>query len=203
VVQFNFKYSIQFELFRIAYTFQRLDFYTENNYYYDLPKSVSKDMTTADVLSKLAAEYDDESYQVEAKELEKELVEQAPVIEKMRLVGIINTNAEYDIYLTKYGVGGSFGLPNSVTLKVTDRKSAGQKLATLLHEVIHLHVQEWILEYNLTHWQKERLVDLIGLQYFPELRKAQVIKEDVSIVDQAFEANHPNLQKTIEAIGLQ
>ena len=165
--QFNFEYSIQFELFRISYTFQRLDFYIENNYFYDLPKNVTKEMTAAEVLSTLANEYDEGSYKEEVLLLEKEVIEKAEIINQMRLDSIIKSDIEYNIFLTKYGVGGSFGPPNFITLKITDRKTSEQKFATILHEMIHLHVHDWVMENNLTHWQKERVVDFIGLKYFP------------------------------------
>lgn len=74
---------------------------------------------------------------------------------------------------------------------------------SVLHLQIEVFGDDWVMENNLTHWQKERMVDLIGLKYFPELRSAQNIPEDVSAVDVAFEEYYPDLRKVIEMIGVQ
>jgi|OM-RGC.v1.015858643 hypothetical protein len=203
MINVSFNHSIEFELFRIAYTQQRIEFYKTNNYNFDLPEGLGESSTAAESLYLLANEYKEKVYLTEAEELLLEFKNHSEIVEKMIRDGLLSKEVHYKIFLTKYGVGGSFAPPNQVTLKITNKRTSVEKFATILHELIHVHIHNWIVQNNLTHWQKERVVDLIGLKYFPDLRKVQNIKEDVSIVDEAFEIHYPDLQKTIENIGVK
>jgi hypothetical protein len=71
----------------------------------------------------------------------------------------------YDVVLTLYGPGGYFNpRTGKVTLKTTldGRFKRGDPLHTIIHEMVHIGIQENIVErFNLTHWEKERVVDLV------------------------------------------
>lgn len=57
-----------------------------------------------------------------------------------------------------------------------------------------------IKKYNVQHWHKERLVDLICMKYFSDIRKPQSIKTDVSIVDKNFNDKFPDLESIIQSL---
>ncbi len=65
--------------------------------------------------------------------------------------------AAFFVYLTNYGVGGSYNLPNIIILNINNKKG----FKTIIHEIIHLLIETWIQEYKVQHWEKERIVDLV------------------------------------------
>jgi hypothetical protein len=71
----------------------------------------------------------------------------------------------YDVVLTLYGPGGHYNpRTGKVTLKtmLDGRFKRGDPLHTIIHEMVHIGIQENIVErFNLTHWEKERVVDLV------------------------------------------
>jgi hypothetical protein len=64
-----------------------------------------------------------------------------------------------------YGLGGRYNLSTAtVTLLTTEflKKPASE---TILHEIVHIGIEETIVnKYRLSHWEKERLVDLICMK---------------------------------------
>lgn len=75
----------------------------------------------------------------------------------------------YLVRLTLYGPGGSYN-PNTgmVTLKTTSKGTFGRPNPshTITHEMVHMGVQHLVDQYKLTHWEKERLVDLFCMLVF-------------------------------------
>lgn len=71
----------------------------------------------------------------------------------------------YDVVLTLYGPGGYFNpRTGKVTLMTTldGRFKRGDPLHTIIHEMVHIGIHENIVKrLRLTHWEKERVVDLI------------------------------------------
>ena len=63
----------------------------------------------------------------------------------------------FNVYLTKYGVGGSYRLPNEIILNINNKLG----VKTVVHEMVHLMIEENVKKYNLKQFQKERTVDLI------------------------------------------
>lgn len=83
------------------------------------------------------------------------------------------TFPQYKILLTKYGVGGSYNETNgSIILLLSrfEKWSENEIQSTLVHEMVHLGIEESIIErYGLTQWEKERLVYLICTFYFNDI----------------------------------
>ena len=71
----------------------------------------------------------------------------------------------YDVVLTLYGPGGHFNpRTGKVVLKTTldGRFKRGDHLHTIIHEMVHIGIHENIVKrFQLTHWETERVVDLI------------------------------------------
>ena len=61
------------------------------------------------------------------------------------------------IRLTNYGVGGSYNLPSLVVLNINMK----MLVKTVVHEIIHLMIQDLIDKYEIKQWEKERVVDNI------------------------------------------
>jgi len=89
------------------------------------------------------------------------------------------------IFLTNYGVGGSYKLPNEIILKFPFKKGA----KGVAHEIIHLLIQEDVIKYKISHWEKERIVDLIlhSREFaFLDYNYFEPYKIDVGHVDSLF-----------------
>jgi len=56
----------------------------------------------------------------------------------------------------------------------------------IFHEMIHLAIEPLIKKYNVPHWRKERVVDLLYKELLPEFSFKQKIPEKVHTVDNAF-----------------
>jgi len=107
----------------------------------------------------------------------EELVKKA-----LQKLAVLQTNwgfkikQHYDIVLTLYGPGGNYGLTDDVGTVVT-KTSFGSYVRpkesyakTIVHEMIHIGIEEDIVrKYHLSHWEKERLVDLICSLYLKDL----------------------------------
>ena len=82
---------------------------------------------------------------------------------------------QYDIVLTLYGPGGWFNPKTGRVILTTtpDGKfKRGNPLHTIIHEMVHIGIKESIVDrFDLTHWEKERLVDLLC-----EIKFADILK---------------------------
>ena len=64
-----------------------------------------------------------------------------------------------------YGPGGNYNPSTGTVILLTNEKGEFRKKCiaeNILHEIVHIGVEESVIkQYKLTHWEKERLVDLI------------------------------------------
>jgi len=77
----------------------------------------------------------------------------------------------YRVRLTLYGPGGSYDpTSGAVTLKTTPQGTFRRPNPshTIVHEMVHMGVQHLVDRFELTHWEKERLVDLFCLLLLAE-----------------------------------
>ncbi|MCX6790438.1 MAG: hypothetical protein NTV60_02830 [Candidatus Kaiserbacteria bacterium] len=197
-------YSIEQEMQRVLYTIKRLPWYTEQGYsatHITIPSGITEDSTDEDVAQVVNAEFLSEDYVLYATKLEEEWRIIAGGFEKMRVEPSFHLKNEYGVVLTKYGMGGSYDADASVAIIKMNTQSQGGSAGTVVHEIMHMTIQHLIDQYHVRHWYKERLVDLLMERYFPGLKKTQTIKEDVSIVDRAFEKFFPNMDAITQSIG--
>lgn len=72
---------------------------------------------------------------------------------------------KYNIVLTLYGPGGNYNTSTSTATLLTTKKGEFCRKGVeeiVLHEIVHIGIEESIVKkYKLSHWEKERLVDLI------------------------------------------
>lgn len=79
-----------------------------------------------------------------------------------------------DIVLTLYGPGGSYNARNgTIVLRAAKGgafKRDGSPLGTILHEAVHIGIEEAIVSrYKLSHWEKERIVDQFVMHHFKDV----------------------------------
>jgi len=154
----NIKYSKKLEEQRIEKTLERLSWYDKLGYRPRFPEKINP---RKDSLKKIKIALEDEFNEKDYKKTEKEILRNFSKVEnfcnKLKNVCGKNAKKEYEIILTRYGVGGSYSLPNRIILNINSKS----KLNTILHEITHLMIEKYILKHNIEQNQKERIVDLI------------------------------------------
>lgn len=200
-VGLNISYSVEQEIWRVQNTLKKLSWYLEQGYKPRLPEGITIDSGDEDVIKAVQDEYVEADYAENAKRLQKEWVTLPKGFGKIQDEPSFHLKNEYSVVLTKYGVGGSYNPNlNQVIIKINTSTQIS-RVGTAVHEIVHMTIQYLIDQYNVRHWYKERLVDLILEHYFPGLKKMQNIQEDVSIVDAAFEKHFPNMDAIAQSIS--
>ena len=200
MIKLDISHSLESETERVFLTLKKLEWYLSNGYTPILPKGLQKDSTLEEVTNAISAEYTPAEYEVSAQSLLEAWHHHAQTIEKL-VTGPLPLKREYKIILTRYGVGGSYDT-STETIKVNIKSSPPREVVgVVLHEIVHIALEPLILKYNISHWRKERLVDLIGNTFFSEIRKPQIIREDVSIVDEKYKSLSPDIEAIIKEIA--
>ncbi|MCX6714169.1 MAG: hypothetical protein NTV48_03660 [Candidatus Vogelbacteria bacterium] len=186
MIDLNIHFSKDFEAYRVKTCLEKLDWYKAQGYRVDLPQIGV-----------------DEGYQEEDFLVYDNLIkDEWPKYRDKLYQALISFNGGevreiYNINLTKYGVGGSYSYPNTIINNISQHNK-DNIVSTIIHEIIHLTIDQLIRKYEIEHWQKERIVDLISLKIFPEKFKRQRDPENVAIIEQEFEANYPNIELIIK-----
>lgn len=178
----------------------------ENGYQLGLPQSIkdrlenNKDVSDEEIRAAIEAEYQDHAYSENARELEEAWeAESGDFIEKLKTLRRPLPQA-YKIFLSRYGTGGSYGYPDVIQLNL-NRVSNRGSLYIVFHEMVHLAIQDLIEKYNIPHWTKERLVDLIMNKFFPDKEQLQRDPEHADQIDEIFEKEFPNIEKVIAEVS--
>ena len=174
-----FSYEITFraqtaeeELSYATYLINKLPWYKENKYNIAIPEE-----TDIDTLKKTFTKeiYDGSKFDkgLEVIKQSRKAIEQ--VLEKLSVLSDnwgFKLMPKYEVRLTLYGPGGSyFTNTGRVVLRTTPegkftRKSALQPIVGL---IVLMGIDENLVNrYNLTHWEKIRLADLICTTYLAE-----------------------------------
>lgn len=80
--------------------------------------------------------------------------------------------SKYEVRLTVYGPGGSYNFNHgNIIMKTKESGEFGRiPYHTIVHEIIHIGIEESIVKkFELTHVEKEGLVDSICAKYFGDL----------------------------------
>lgn len=203
MVKLNILYGPESEEWYVRNTLKKIPWYVETGYPLEsikLPSGVTKDSNDEEMVRAVNSEYAETDYAECAARLQEEWETLSKGFEKMRIEPSFHISDTYDVVLTKYGTGGNYNSSISRVLVRINTKSQGGTAGIIVHEIIHMTIQYLIDQYNVRHWYKERLVDLLVEHYFPGLKKMQEIK-DASVVDQAFEKSFPDMEAIARAIG--
>jgi len=202
-MKLNFKYSIELETKRVLDTISRLDWFSKNHYkteFLIFPKGVSIDDPKNKIVKKIKEEFDIDKYTEAEKSLMRLFylyeLKFISFIEKFGLTPIPNI----DIILTKYGIGGSYNLPNIITVNFSIFFNIGL-LRTVLHEIIHLHIQHLIDKFKIEQWQKEVIVDNLFEKFSSNISKKQKYPMDMSKIEKIFNEYYPNLELIMDNIS--
>jgi predicted SprT family Zn-dependent metalloprotease len=200
MINIKMSYSAGYEIERIKQTLSKIKWYKESGYNLFFPKDYSledKNFLNEDYIKKtVLSEYNKNEYSDVEKTVNEQWSRFSPKLENYFKEASIRPENVYEIKLTKYGVGGSYYLPNTVIINFQKKFGIGVS-KVIAHEIIHLSIQQWIVEYDVEHWEKERIVDSIILKIAPEISRMQNVPIDTKKIDKIFEKNYPNIKKII------
>jgi len=209
MITLSFTYSKEFEVKRIQNTIKRLDWYFENGYSIDslsFPENIDIKVLRAipegELLKIIETEYDEAKFISDVASIQQMYNEY-----ETRLEGFIKSLdlpvlSDIKVFLTRYGIGGSYSLPNEVIINISKFFSVGLVRA-LLHEILHLHIQHMINQYKIGQWEKEAIVNLMFEKAFPEIYKKNNSPIDTTTINKIFEENFPNIEKIISLVSIK
>jgi len=200
MIKLDISHSLESETERVFLTLKKLEWYLSNGYTPILPKGLQKDSTLEEVKNAVSVEYTPSEYEVFAQSLLETWGRHAPIIERLEK-SPLPIKREYKIVLTQYGVGGSYDASTDTIKMNIKPRPAGEVVGVVLHEIVHIALELLIEKHDVSHWRKERLVDLIGNTFFSEIRKPQTIQENVSIVDEKYKSLYPDIEAIAKAIA--
>ena len=215
MIKLNFVYSEKEDVERILYTISRWSFYQQyyNIDWIKLPEKLNKtkikEYSECEIMDSVKDEYLNKSIEI-YNQVEKEILDGwQKVSEKIEEVFIkirIKFPRELEIQLTCYGIGGSYRLPNKIVLGA----KKPHPLATIVHELIHLTIEDLIQKNKVDQPEKERIVDLFMSKYFSALFPERVLpkwsqqvyqKIDCKEIDKIFEKFEPDMLTVIEKVS--
>jgi hypothetical protein len=207
MIKLSFKYSKEFELGRIKNTIKRLDWYLANGYNLgtlSFPKNVDTEdlsnLSDNNLALVIGREYDENKFVSSVDSIRKIYEGYEAKLEKFIIELGLKPITEIKIYLTKYGIGGSYHSPNEITVNIDKFFSVGLMRA-ILHEIIHLHIEPLIQKYKIDQWQKETVVNLLFERAFPDIYKKQNIPMETKKIENIFNENYPNIENIISKIS--
>jgi len=202
MITIKFEYGIDTELQRVKNTLNEVTWLDNNRYKYFLPASIEKTEKDDEVLTKaIEKEYSS----TEFKEAENAITigweKRADDVERIQKI-IIGASKfdELNLMLTKYGTSGSYRPPNKIIINLKD-KIPGHLIKTVIHESIHLMVENLVLKNKVDHWRKERIVNLIIDKEFQSAYEMNNSPEYAKDVDVIFKEFYPNIILITEESG--
>jgi len=190
-----FKYGTEWELKRVLNTLETKDWLTKNGYRFSLPQGLG-DFQSQDIdviKGLIEKEYSPAAYQIAEAAINRSWDGNCRLMKKIneKLVGSYMLN-ELNIILTKYGTQGSYIQPNSIVINISTIPPEFL-IKTVIHESLHLMIETQIRQYDVDHWIKERIVNLIMDAEFKSRFKMDKAPEQSIVIDGLFRQLYPNL----------
>jgi len=199
--------SKEFEVKRVVYTINRLDWYLNNKYSIEslsFPKNFDPNKLASisgqDMVAAVEKEYDPDKFISVIGSLNQ--LYKPYEVKLVKFVENLNLPVITDITvnLTIYGIAGSYSVPNQIIINISKFYGIGL-LRNVLHEIIHLHIQHLIDKYKVGQWEKETVVNLLFATAFPDIyKKNNVPPINTEKIEAVYKANFPNIEKIISLI---
>lgn len=203
-IEVVFDYSLDDEIKRVVNTLKKYKWYKENGYKPKLPKNIEEKFKNDervnfdDVSIGVSKEFDLSEYREKVLRIQAEFEEiKTDFFEKLKALNL-PTQEKYFVGATVYGTGGSYFLPNNIQLNIKYYKNPSLVIA---HEIVHLTIEPLIQEFNIDHWTKERIVNLIMNKFFPDKPTMQRDPANAEKISEIFEAHFPDIRKIIEEVS--
>ena len=171
------------EFRQIKQTIHKKDFFKQHGYSFVLPETptlrepIPPELENQALKVFMQSEYDTEFYAAGLAALE---TQKAPMDEAVQKFTKWHNDwgfhipETYTVRLTRYGSGGNFNSNTGNIVMLTTREGTFKKGAnpanTIIHEATHIGLEkDFVRKHELTHDQKERLVDLVVAHHFKDL----------------------------------
>lgn len=196
-------FDLDSEVERVSYTIKKIPWFKENGYYshLKLPKNISETSSDENISAAISSEFDPNLYKEYADYIETDFPNIEKQLEIFEQLKSFDLKDQYTIQLTRYGTGGSYDTQKGVIQININSYPKERMLEIIIHEITHIGVEELIKKYNVKHWHKEKIVDLIDGKLFPDLNNPQRYKMDVSFVEDIFNKYFPDLETIIKMVG--
>lgn len=204
-VTLTISFSEDSELSRVRETIKRLPWYREHKYpetFAKLPFGVTEASTEGVIADAVSREYDPQLFRETEEYIQDKWSTVVDGFEDLRKMRGVELRDSYSVVLTKYGSGGSYnGAIGELIIRIGSQKRREQIVGVITHEIVHMTIQHLIDTYEVSHWRKEKLVDLLVERYFPALQMSQNIPEDVSVVESTFNSLFPDIEAIVKEVG--
>lgn len=191
-IKINIKYSFDFEVNRVFNLIRKSDWYAKHykgklylpNFMQKKAIGYFKNLSKTMIKTNLIKEHKPEQY----KKISEIIKQQCEIVSfditNKFLDSKLKIKPEYILFLTKYGTNGSYDLPNVIVINFQE-KSIQRILNIIIHEIIHLAIEQSAIKYKLTYLQKEKIVDLIFSNTLPNFYIKQQFPEtkDLNKID--------------------
>lgn len=185
--------SIYEEYSHLEWLHKRKEFYNKIGHYICIPKNeYFKKLWKKDGFESFGINknefgnniYNESLYEEDVKDTKKEIEKIDIFFDKIKDWGKWGFKVfdNYQVKFSAYGTGGAYNYLNGDIIILISSLRAYKKpfLHTIIHEVIHMGIEESIvLKNNLEHWEKEALVDAICINYFSDILKDYKVQEKV------------------------
>jgi hypothetical protein len=200
--ELKINYSIDEEVARIKNTLSKLAWFEDNGYKPALPEGISADSSDNEIQTAVEKDYEEhkKTFAKNAEWLTENWPKYSEKLGANLLECGLKPEPQYELLLTFYGVGGSYNRPNKILVNIRNFYEIGL-LSTVMHEAVHLAIQDMIVEHNIDHWVKERIVDLLMQRFFPEFSRIQKVKVSTEEIDMVFNELYPNVPEIIEKLA--
>ena len=198
--ELQIRFSPEADIEVVQQTLKELDELKEQGYAPHLPPKIKDRIaqgqapTVTEVAEAVDADYAAQEYEAQSADISRGWSEQQEeFLQKLSTLGL-PLQEEYQLRLTKYGVGGEYHQPNTIIANIEDSRGI---MFTIAHEIIHLTIENLVEEHRIDHWTKERMVDRIFEKFYPDRAALQRDPPNAQRVDKLFDEHFPNVQKII------
>ncbi len=205
-INLKIKYSIDCETKRVLEAIKHNDWYNKMGYDITLPKKFSIKnniyISYNQIKNLIESEYSDEEYRKIKVSILKTW-HNASLIIKDKLSEInFDYKQNYNIVLTKYGVGGSYNLPNNIIVNISN-KNTTKIILVIIHEIVHLCIERLIQQYKINHEAKEIIVSLVQdkICHTSNLISTKMFNKKYQYITTIFNHNFPDIKKIIKLVG--
>ena len=200
MINIDFEYGVDSEIQRVKNTLNDLEWLDENKYRYSLPIFENKPdkVSEKEIKDSVEKEYSALEFETAEKAVSSAWEGKRAKIEKIQdtIIGARKLD-QIKIVFTKYGTGGSYWMPNKIIINL--RANVPEFLIkTVIHECIHLMIENLIAKNKVNHWHKERIVDLIMDKEFESTFKVQNLPDHAKDVDPIFQKFYPDMASITE-----
>lgn len=161
-MKYIFSYDIESEVDYVEELLGDYDWMIKNGYDPNLPKGITKESTKKEIEEAVRKDFpkNKEEFISKVKTITQQLKENKKSIDEFFEAFEYEIPEEVDVWFSFYGVGGSYYVPDRMV--VLGSLKAVFIFENIIHETVHLLIEKPLIEkYDISHWRKEMLVDIL------------------------------------------